>query len=111
MATRSTVRIVSNDLPKLRGELRPRAGRIVRATALGIETDAKGRAPVDTGALRASIHTEMTGETSATVAPGVDYAAAVEYGTARGGPAQPYLTPAAEAARPRFVEAMKKLLD
>jgi len=110
MAARSSVSIVFNGLPKLTGGLKGRAGAIVKATAFGLETDAKTRAPVDTGALRASIHTEMTGPTSATVGTTIDYAMAQEYG-AQGRAPHPYMTPAAEAARPRFIAAMTKLLD
>lgn len=110
MAARGTVAIVFNHLPKLTGELRPRAGAIVKKTALEIETDAKRRVPVDTGALRASIHTEMVAPTSATVGTDLDYAMPVEFGN-HGRPPQPYLIPAAEAARPRFTAAMTKLLD
>lgn len=110
MARTSTVTILFNDLPKLPGRVRAEASTRVRATALAVETDAKQRAPVDTGALRASIHTEQVGELTARVGPSVDYGAPVEFGTSRQA-AQPYLTPAAEAARPRFVAAMKTLLD
>lgn len=110
MATRSTCRIVFDHSSRLAAELRPRAGAIVRKTAFGIETDAKQRVPVDTGALRASIHTEATGETSATVGTNLDYAEPVHWGN-HGRPAQPFLLGPAEAARPGFVAAMKKLLD
>lgn len=110
MAVKAGVSVVFNGLPKLRGQLRSRASAIVRATALSIETDAKARAPVDTGALRGSIHTEVVTDLSAIVGPSVDYGDYVEYGTSRMA-AQPFMTPAAEAARPRFIAAMKKLLD
>lgn len=109
---RTTVRIVSNLGPKLSAQARVKASAVVRATALGIEGDAKARAPVDTGALRASITTEMDGELRAGVGTNIEYGAAVEYGSAaRNTPAQPFLTPAVEAARPRFAAAMKSILD
>jgi HK97 gp10 family phage protein len=110
VASRAGVSIVFNGLPALTGELRQRAAKIVRATALDVANDAKQRAPVDTGTLRRSITTEFAGPLSARVGPSVDYGIHVEYGTRRMA-ARPYLTPAAEAARPRFVEAMTKLLD
>lgn len=110
MARSSSVTILFNGLPALRGTVRENAGRIVQATALGIETDAKSRAPVDTGTLRRSIHTVKLTDLSATVGPSVDYGAPVEYGV-HGRAGQPFMTPAAEAARPTFLAAMKKLLD
>lgn len=94
----------------------------IRGVAFSIERKAKIKAPVDTGALRASIYTrvgrtgdnfsEMASEvrsrrpeaeiaplpepennTTAYIGPSVEYAAAVEYGTHnRSG--RPYLTPA-----------------
>lgn len=110
MATKSSVRVVFNGLPALRGRVRENAGRIVQATALSVETDAKSRAPVDTGTLRRSIHTVMVTPVSATVGTDLNYAIFQEYGS-QGRAPRPYLTPAAEAARPRFVAAMRKLLE
>lgn len=106
----SSVKIVFDGLPALSGIVRTNAARIVAATALEVETDAKQRAPVDTGTLRRSIHTERPTPLSAVVGTDVVYAAVQEYGGGHA-PAHPYMTPAAEAARPRFVAAMTKLLD
>lgn len=78
--------------------------RFARAAALGqvattaatntlgedVATDARTLAPVDTGALRDSIHAEP-----GKVVVEVPYAAFVEYGTSDT-PAQPYLRPAAD---------------
>jgi HK97 gp10 family phage protein len=65
-----------------------------------IQDLAQQLSPVDTGALRASIHVAAGDtQTSRKVVAGggaVDYAAYVEYGTSRS-PAQPYMTPAARA--------------
>jgi HK97 gp10 family phage protein len=105
-----TVTIASNLLPRLARELRPRAARIVRKTALDIEAGAKRRSRVDTGAMQNAWQTEMTGETEATVSNAVEHVLYNEFGTVRMG-AQPMATPAAEAARGPFVEAMRKLLD
>jgi HK97 gp10 family phage protein len=110
VARSSSVTIVFNGLPTLSGVLRANAGRIVRATALGVETTAKQLVPVDTGALRASIHTASTGELSAAVGPSLDYGLPVELG-GRGHAPQPYMLPAAEQHRQPFVAAMKKVLD
>ncbi len=78
--------------------------RFARAAALGqvattaatntlaedVDNDASARAPVDTGALRDSIHAEP-----GKVVVEVPYAAFVEYGTSDT-PAQPFLRPAAD---------------
>lgn len=79
---------------------------VVKKTAADIEAGAKARAPVDTGFLRTSIQSEMTGESEATISVGAEYGAFVEYGT-RKTPAQPFLTPAVDAARPAFLAAIK----
>jgi hypothetical protein len=66
--------------------------------------------PVDTGALRDSIRTDISrDELTAEIGPGdeIDYALAVEYGTSDT-PSQPYATPAAESARRRFPRAVKE---
>lgn len=68
----------------------------LRAGGLVIETPAKAKAPVLTGNLRRSIHTEVdTGgaKAEARVGTNVEYATHVEFGTSKQSP-QPYLRPA-----------------
>jgi len=125
-------------LGHLRGELRHQAGKAVREVAMAIQIAAQDNAPVDTGALKNSIYTSTARSSSydeaqekalksnpqaqllpevepprddltAIVAVGAEYGVYVEMG-AEGRPAQPYLGPAAEAARPAFEAAMRKLL-
>jgi HK97 gp10 family phage protein len=74
------------------------ASVVVRRTALAIEADAKVNAPVDTGALRNSISTDVAlGEViTAEIGPTVDYGIYVERGTEYMDP-EPYLGPAYDA--------------
>jgi HK97 gp10 family phage protein len=102
-----TIVIEYDKFPELAARLPKAVGEIVQETILGIETQAKIKVPVDTGALRASIQSEMTGETSGQVATNIEYAPYQEYGTSRMA-ATPYMTPAAEAERRHF---MKKMTD
>ena len=53
---------------------------IIGKVALDIESQAKQKAPVDTGHLRASIGVRKTGKLSAEVAASAHYAAYVELG-------------------------------
>lgn len=90
---------------------------VVRTVGFAIEREAKTVAPVDTGALRASIYTktkaggrapaQWTGvvyvdlpephdQLEAIVGPSTEYSIYVELGTSRQA-AQPYLTPAVES--------------
>ncbi len=101
--------LLFNDLDKIAAELRPKASEIVAKAAADIEARAKQVVPVDTGNLKNSIQTEMDGDLSASVGTNVEYAPYVEYGTSRMA-AKPYLTPAAEAVRSGFTEAMKGLI-
>lgn len=79
----------------------------VAETALLLETDAKQFAPVDTGRLRASIHTEVSSDgLSATVEAGVDYAVFLEFGTRYIQP-RPFLGPAYEKNRLPFIARLK----
>jgi HK97 gp10 family phage protein len=55
--------------------------KIVKDTLYGIETDAKRECPVDTGRLRGSITTNITGKLSGETGTNISYAEAVEYGT------------------------------
>jgi len=55
---------------------------------------AKEHAPVDTGRLRDSLHTEHVGSGETDIVTDVEYAEPQEYGSERN-PAHPYMTPAA----------------
>lgn len=68
-----------------------------------IASGARARAPRRTGALAASIRAAPEGGTARTVAS-IRYAGFVHYG-ARGRPARPFLTDAAEATEPAWLGA------
>jgi len=103
-----TIEIVYDKFPKLAAALPEAVREIVQETILGIETTAKIRCPVDTGALRASIQSEMTGETSGQVGTNIEYSVYVEWGTTKMA-AQPYMTPAAEGERRHYMRKMTDL--
>jgi HK97 gp10 family phage protein len=128
-----------NHFDQLADEYDKKVGKLVRAAALKIERGAKERAPVDTGFLRNSIYviTEdfsddagsfrrlarlahgipdvfpklpAPGHNEALVAVGANYGVFVEYGTSRQG-AHPYFTPAVEAERWPFEQALSQLME
>lgn len=103
------IRIVYDHIPQVSQELAHEVERTVAAAAREVESAAKRRAPVDTGALRNSIQAWQDTPYRWHIAPHVEYALYVEYGTRRQR-AKPYMTPAAEFVRPRFIAAMKKVL-
>ena len=111
MAKGISVEIKFNRFPALRGSMPKVVEGAVRKGVADIEGDAKGRAPVDTGALRNSISGTMTGPTSGQVSVGEEHGPYVEYGTSRGGPAQPFLHPAFDAQRPGIEAGIKAALD
>ncbi|WP_210651342.1 HK97-gp10 family putative phage morphogenesis protein [Nocardioides sp. SYSU D00065] len=89
------------------------AAAAVRKTAFDIEADAKALAPVDTGNLRNSISTDITGDgrfgaITADIGPTAEYGAFVEYGTSRMGP-QPYMAPAFERREPTLTAALEQI--
>lgn len=105
------IRVTKNDFARISRELRPRLRDAINETALDVETLAKQRAPVKTGNLRRSLHTAPAAEElRATVGTNVEYARFVEYGTSRMGP-RPYLTPALESNRPRFVDRLARAFE
>lgn len=65
---------------------------VVKEVAIRVDAEAKKKAPVDTGNLRASITMEVDG-LEATVGTNVEYAPFIEFGTSRQ-QAQPFMTPA-----------------
>lgn len=103
-----------NIIPGLRKDLRARAERVLTENALAVASIAAQLCPVDTGNLRASIavetyagHRAGYGVAKAVVA-GAPYAAFVEFGTSRSA-AQPFLTPAFEAVRPRLEKQLARI--
>jgi HK97 gp10 family phage protein len=104
-----TVNVGKNLLPKLKGEMRERAGRALDVAALNIEGGAKRRAPVDTGRLRRSIETRKEGDLTRIVQVGAEYGVHVELGT-RHRAASPFLTPAVEEEKPKLQARLREVL-
>jgi len=83
------------------------------AGALPIQTAAAQKAPVDTGTLRRSIHTEAAetrGGAVARVGTNVEYALAQEFGTSRMR-AHPYLRPAYDEQKSAALKEMHRALQ
>jgi HK97 gp10 family phage protein len=100
-------------LERASGQVGAVAAAAVKKTAFDIEADAKALAPVDTGNLRSSISTDITGDgrfgaIEAEIGPTAEYGAFVEYGTSRTGP-QPYMRPAFERREPGLTAALDRL--
>ncbi|MDQ5960160.1 MAG: hypothetical protein QG592_1242 [Pseudomonadota bacterium] len=110
MASNVTVTIKFNRFPEIAAALPGQTKAVVRKAAFDVEGQAKNRVPVDTGALKSSILTEIeNGGLAAEVAPHENYALFVELGTRRMS-AQPYMIPAADAVRPAFIAACEQML-
>lgn len=108
MAINGRVVVSRNEFAKIAAGLGPRVTKVVIATALAVEAEAKTTAPVKTGNLRRSIHTVPLDATHAQVGTDVEYAPYQEYGT-RNVPAHPFLTPAVEHARAPFLAALARV--
>lgn len=100
--------ISQNKLAGLSATLQSALAKVVETTAFEISEEAKLRAPVDTGNLRASISSESAG-LSGSISVGADYGAAVEFGGVYTSP-QPYLTPAVSEAKDGFIQRIKSAL-
>jgi HK97 gp10 family phage protein len=95
-------------LNRITSELRPKASEIIRRTAFTVQGKAQQLAPVDTGALKNSLHTEIKDPLMAIVADGVEYGIYQELGTYKMA-AHPFLTPAIESERQGWEEAWREL--
>ena len=102
------IEIKFNHFPQLAEKAHAAVSEIVRKAAFDVEGQAKTFVPIDTGALHNSIDVQMEGDLTAIIAPHTEYAAFVEFGTSKMS-AQPYMTPAAEAVRPAYVQALTQL--
>lgn len=107
MSGRAVVTLDTRRLHALQATLEPRAQQILNKVTFDVEADAKERAPVDTGALKNSIHSTL-GRLSNIVGTGIEYAIYQEFGTYRMA-AHPFLIPALERHRAAFLAAWKQL--
>lgn len=133
-----SVDIVFDRFGALAGQLRQRAGQVVRRTAFAILSDYQRTSRVDTGAQRSSAYVATNGTStyagaaaaaaaarpgapilaevqrpdpySAIVGVGVAYAAINEFG-GHGRPGDGALTQAAEGQRAAFLAALNQLLE
>ena len=123
--SKTEILITMDRFPEIIAALPGLAQEAMRESAGDIEAAAKARAPVDDGDLRDSIKARRESAEAWVVEVGKLYGLFLEYGTAGpyalggkykgathpGLPAQPFLTPAAEAERPEFIAEMKRLLN
>lgn len=98
--------LLAGRIRALPGALEAAAARSVRAAAELAAGEARMRAPVDSGALRAGIGVQSGAGAEAAVRSAASHAAPVEFGTSRMA-AQPYLLPAAGAVREEFFAAAR----
>lgn len=89
------------------------ASQLLRVTALRIEADAQTFAPVDTGYLRSSISTTISGNgnagiMTAEIGPTAEYGIYQEYGTSTQ-PGQPFMGPAYDRNVPGFTTGLADL--
>lgn len=109
----SEVRELAADIAASTGRVVAAAAQVVRKTAADVQHDAQNAAPVDTGYLRSSISTTVTGDgrngqMTAEVGPTAGYGIYQELGTSRMAP-QPFLFPALDRNTPGFYEAIEQL--
>ena len=111
----SQARALASRIEGNAGRIGAAGSAVLRRAALAIEADAKALAPVDTGALRASISSSFTGDgrggaMTAEVGPTVEYGVYLEYGTSVMG-AQPFMGPAFDRQIGSYTAAVGALLD
>ena len=111
-----------SELNRLAADMRNKTGAVggmaaaaVKKTAFAIEGTAKSIVPVDTGNLRNSITTTITGDgrfsgISAEIGPTVEYGVYVETGTSTQAPAS-YMGPAFDRHAHQLETALLKLAD
>lgn len=80
-------------LKDLKSAIRPSVSKYLHNCGENVLADAKNKAPVDTGALRDSLHIKEETPTKIVIADDVDYGIYQELGT-RNMEAQPFLRPA-----------------
>lgn len=94
---------VDNEIPR-------KIRNAINLCRLKVENDARRMAPKDTGALKASMWSEMLNDTEARVGDGVHYGIYQEKGTARF-PPQPFLIPALEMHKKDLEKELKRITE
>lgn len=111
----SEIRALESRMKSAAGHVGAKVAAVVRKTAHDIEADAKALAPVDTGNLRNSISSTITGSGShgtmtAEIGPTAEYGIYQEYGTSTQ-PGTPFMGPAFDRRAPGYTEALAKVLE
>jgi HK97 gp10 family phage protein len=104
------IEINTEKMDEILQQMPGRVTDIIRRTGLAVMGKAMSLAPVDTGALKNSIHLEITSPASAIVADGVEYGIYQELGTYKMA-AHPFLVPALESERQEFTQAFEELIQ
>jgi HK97 gp10 family phage protein len=104
--------ILISRIPQIIASLPPSVAEALEESANAIAEGAKGRVPVDSGALRDAIHVEEI-DNGYSVVAGDDsafYGHIVENGSVRV-PPRPFLMPAFEAERENLLERVSEALE
>lgn len=89
----------------------PKSGRIYRRGNVAHQASRPDEAPAtDTGNLVNSAYTKKLGDSDYETGFTAEYAAALEFGTAKIEP-RPYLRPAVEAVKKAFLDAIKRIVE
>ena len=97
------IRLDTKRLEQIAASLNGNMDDALGMVATDLSDAAKGNAPVDTGALRDSIHVEHPGQNHYIVADGVPYGVHVEFpGVTRNWAGHPFMLPAALSAGARL---------
>ena len=98
-----------SNFAQIRSGLQGKAGRVVAKTTHEIQAGAMERSRVDTGQMRAGWEAHVEG-THGDVTNDVDHTIYNEFGTVHMA-AQPMAGPAAEEARPGFIQDMRRIVE
>ncbi len=101
------IQIVASNSAAVTRSLNSKVSQAIASATFSTEAGAKIAAPVDTGALRNSITSEIE-PMRGSVSVGVEYAAHVEFGTSHQA-AQPYLMPAFRRASSKLRTELRTL--
>jgi hypothetical protein len=83
---------------------------VVKKHAFAVQADAAHNAPVDTGALKNSLHADPLNPRNWTVSDGVEYGVFQELGTSRGVRAKHFLGNACEKEADKFFDDVREAL-
>ena len=106
---KNEIKIVFNHIPSLDSKSRRKTEQLVEFAARQYKSEARRQSPFKTGFLRSNILAHKRGSMTWDIIAHAYYSIFQEFGTSRGVAPHPFMGPAADMIRPKFLRALGRI--